>query len=79
MDILKDEPYDRYRNLEQVWSFPDLQGKFDSSNTLLIDSDDKKVQLCLDNAITNRPYGMHDVQSAADENDGVVRGKDWQI
>lgn len=48
-DILE-EPYDRYRDLNTVWNcehFINEYGadnlKFNAKNTLLIDSDDKKV------------------------------------
>jgi hypothetical protein len=59
-DIL-DEPYDRYRDLYRVWDSTLLGGLYNKHNTLLIDSDDKKVQLHLENAITNEPYSFRDV------------------
>jgi len=44
-DILE-EPYDRYRDLNLVWNcelFVENGIQFGPENTLLIDSDDKKV------------------------------------
>lgn len=59
--LMKD-PWDRYRDLKIVWDDPiSKQNNFKDFNTLCIDSDDTKVQLCLDNAITNRPYKLEDV------------------
>ena len=45
---IRDEPYDRYRDLNLVWKCDlfkceDGQKLFNNENTLLIDSDDKKV------------------------------------
>ena len=49
-------------------------------NTLLIDSDDKRVQLHLENSITNAPYTFNDVQLLSPEgqdNDAPARGEEW--
>lgn len=40
---LADDTYDRYRNLHLVWQHDSMLGKYGQANTLLIDSDDKKV------------------------------------
>lgn len=58
---IKDEKYDRYRNLHLVWQHECLAGKYGPSNTLLIDSDNKKVQLFLDQSITHKGYSHEDV------------------
>jgi hypothetical protein len=59
---IRDEPYDRYRDLDLVWSCELLDGQFGCSNTLLIDSDDKKVQLWIENSIVTQPYTFDDIQ-----------------
>ena len=74
---LKKKNYDQYRDLNQVWE--DVickEAGFNANNTLLIDSSNRKVQLCLDNSIVNRAYKMNDVQLIADKN-GVIRGPEW--
>lgn len=53
--------YDRYRSLPLVWNTEICEDKYSSANTLLIDSDDNKVQLCLENAIVDRPYDLKDI------------------
>lgn len=61
-DIMKDQ-FDTYRDLERVWGsdlFKD-DPKFRASNTLLIDSEDVKVQLWLENSIITDPYTFTDV------------------
>ena len=59
-DLLVD-PYDRYRNLHLVWASEICKNKFNETNTLLIDSDDTKVQLCLENSIVDKPYDLNAV------------------
>jgi len=74
-DIL-DEPYDRYRDLNSVWNcemFEENGLKFDHTNTLLIDSDDKKVQLWLENSMVTEPFRLIDVQLGEGANDS-----EWQ-
>ncbi len=55
------DPYDRYRDLNLVWENELCAGRFNKENTLLIDSDDTKVQLFLENSITNSPYSQNDI------------------
>lgn len=50
------DAYDRYRDLNKVWGHEICVGRFTKENTLLIDSDDTKIQLFLENSITNLPY-----------------------
>lgn len=80
MDKIKDEPYDRYRDLNGVWADEVCKDKFMKHNTLLIDSDDKKVQLHLENSITNEPYTFEDVQHLSplgQDVDAPKRGEEW--
>lgn len=81
MDQIKDETYDRYRDLNGVWADEQCKDKFMKHNTLLIDSDDKKVQLHLENSITNEPYTFEDVQLLSplgQDVDAPKRGEEWQ-
>ncbi len=55
------DTYDRYRDLNLVWENELCAGRFNKENTLLIDSDDTKVQLFLENSITNSPYSQNDI------------------
>jgi len=59
---LKEEPFDTYRDLQLVFndSFCQENG-FDGSNTLVIDSDSRKVQFCIENALITEPYLKEDV------------------
>ena len=59
---LADEPYATFRDLQKVFDDPYCKSNgFNASNTLLIDSDSKKVQLWLDNALITEPYVREDI------------------
>ena len=61
-----------------MWTSDICRDRFNETNTLLIDSDDTKVQLCLENAIVDRPYGPNDVQLIADDKTAEIHGAKWQ-
>ena len=62
MNNLKKETYERYRDLQKVWENEICKkAGFNKTNTLLIDSDDTKVQLYIENSITNKSYTLEDV------------------
>ena len=59
---ISDEPYDTFRDLQKVFDDKFCKDNgFNASNTLLIDSDSKKVQLWLDNSLITEPYLKEDV------------------
>lgn len=56
--IIKQNDWDTYRDLEKVFKeFND----FSRAETLIIDSDSDKVQLCIENALVVEPYRNCDV------------------
>ena len=57
-----EKKWDTYRDLEKVFADPwcKKQG-FNLKNTLLVDSDAKKIQLYIPNAIQTKPFGFTDV------------------
>ncbi len=58
-DSLKEEKYDTYRDLHRIFKDPFFAGKgYSEQNTLLVDSDSRKVQLWLDNTMITEPYTM---------------------
>jgi len=79
MDKIKTEEWDRYKDLSLVWNHESCQDKFNKHNTLLMDSDNKKIQLCLENAIKTEPYTLNDQQliPEPDEQTGFVRNDEW--
>ena len=42
----------------------------------MIDSSNRKIQLCIDNSIVNKAYKINDVQLVGDKN-GIIRGPEW--
>ena len=50
---------------------------FTEKNTLLVDSDSRKVQLWLDNSLINEPYSKEDL-CLLPRADNVVRNNVWQ-
>ena len=61
-DSLKEEKYDTDRDLHRIFKDPIVAEKgFTELNTLLIDSDSRKVQLWLDNTMIAEPYTKEDV------------------
>lgn len=59
--LIEDE-WDNYRDLEKVFKSSFCKKhKFDFSNTLVVDSEAKKLQRCLANAIVSEPYCCEDV------------------
>jgi len=61
---LKEEKFDTYRDLHAVFNDPICRERgFNEKNTLLVDSDSRKVQLWLDNCIISEPYSKEDVCS----------------
>ena len=66
---LIEEPYDTFRDLQRVFDDQFCRDNgFDASNTLLIDSESKKVQLWLDNALITEPYLKEDVNQTKNPN-----------
>ena len=85
-DAIKEEKYDTYRDLQKIFSDDLVRSrKFSDKNTILIDSDSRKVQLWLDNALITEPYTKEDVallpsasKNAVREDGSVaVRNQDW--
>lgn len=72
-DLVKEEAYDRYRDLDLVWKDPVCQSRFNRTNTLLVDSSNTKVQLWLQNAIISESYEFEDVQFVQREGQSQVR------
>lgn len=69
---------EHYRDLSLIWDDEYCKDNgFDSSNTLMIDSEHVKVQLCLKNCIVNDSYEARDVLKQPD-NKGLVRDQLWQ-
>ena len=59
---LADEPYATFRDLQKVFNDPFcVNNGFDATNTLMIDSDTKKVQLWLSNSLITTPYVKEDI------------------
>jgi hypothetical protein len=58
---MKDQ-WDTYRDLNKVHAHDFCkENKINLSNTLVVDSDPRKVQLCLANSITSEEYCKPDV------------------
>jgi hypothetical protein len=69
---LAEDKWNTYRDVEKVFSSDYCQEHgLDASNSLLIDSDSRKVQLCLENSLVNTGYMLADVNREA----RVVRGQ----
>ena len=61
-DAIKEEKYDTYRDLSSIFSDPMVKPRnFNEKNTILVDSESRKVQLWLDNSIITEPYTREDV------------------
>ena len=86
---LKEENYDTYRDLHSIFQDPFCQQNgFTEMNTILIDSDSRKVQLWLENTIITEPYTREDVQKlpsispraelGPDGHTNEVRHSEWQ-
>jgi hypothetical protein len=59
---LIEDPWDTYRDLSKVHADNYCKtNNFNLSNTLVVDSDPRKVQLCLANSITSEKYDKQDV------------------
>ena len=68
MERLMEKRWDTYRDLEKVFADPwcKKQG-FNLTNTLLVDSDAKKIQLYIPNAIQTKAYTFSDVFNEEEE------------
>ena len=59
---LAEDPWDTYRDLNKVFADDFCKkNSFDQTNTLLVDSDQRKVQFWLQNSITDLEYTKDDV------------------
>ena len=73
--LIQDE-WDTYRDLEKVYeSHFCRKGKYGPANTLVLDSDARKVQRCLGNAIVGEAYCLEDV----DGKPRLYRGKSVKL
>ncbi len=62
LDPIREKTYDTYRDLNAIFCDPYCKKKgYTAQNTLLIDSDSKKVQLWLDNTLISEPYSKEDI------------------
>jgi len=76
---LAENDWDTFRDLRRVFESPfahhdeSNKQKYYYQNTLMIDSDSRKVQFEKDNSIINRPYTWEDVQHVESKTEGLVR------
>lgn len=78
---LKEVPWDFYRDLKKVHAATFCKkNSFDLSNTLVLNSDPRVVQLCLANSITCQEYCKQDVlgQESLFKGEKKVRDDAWQ-
>lgn len=78
---LIEKPWDFYRKLSKVHANLYCKNNgFDLSNTLVLDSDPRKLQLCLANSITCQDYCKQDVlgQASLFKGETKVRDDAWQ-
>jgi hypothetical protein len=54
--------WNRYRDLEKVWADPWCEGRFSARNTLLIESDETKVQMNLGNSLIPSEFTKEHVE-----------------
>ncbi len=74
-------PWDTYRDLSKVHADKYCkENNINLSNTLVVDSDPRKVQLCLANSITCQEYCKQDVlgQESLFKGETKVRDDAWQ-
>lgn len=83
-DPIKEEKYDTYRDLHSIFCDRfSLDRGFTEKNTILVDSESRKVQLWLDNSIVSEPYLKEDVcllpsKAPSAQTEPIVRNNEWQ-